>query len=197
MAKGFILRLTFTYLIIYFVIHFNDFSYFSLVRYRQFCCVSEKSRSPKKNRKSIQSCYSKCGPEPAALALPETSQKCGISGSIPDLIIRPCILTRSTVWFLHTLKLEKLWLIALIIWKSFQNYLKFLAVISRMWEREFIMHVHVFPAVQHEALLICDWNKKTSYKICLYWYELSDSEIFHIIHTPTERKKFMCLSNFK
>ena len=66
-----------------------------------------------------------------------------------------------------------------------------------MWKTEFIMHVHVLPAVEHEALLICDWNKKASYKICLYWYELSDSEIFHIIHASTKRKGFMCLSNLK
>ena len=50
------------------------------------------------------------------------------------------------------------------------------------------MHAHVFSAVQHAVFLICSWNKKTSYEICLYWYELSDSEIFHGIYASTERK---------
>ena len=59
------------------------------------------------------------------------------------------------------------------------------------------MHAHVFLAVQHAAFLICSWNKKTSYEICLYWYELSNSEIFHGIYASTERKEFMCLSNLK
>lgn len=54
--------------------------------------------------------------------------------------------------------------------------------------REFIMHVHVFLAVEHEALLICDWNKKTSYKICLYWYELPHSEIFQPYMHPLKEK---------
>lgn len=107
MTQEFILRLTFTYVIAYFIFSSNCFSYSRLFGYRKPYWVSGMGRSHTEEGKSTQTCYFKCGTGPAALEHLRPIRNAKFQVPPQTYWVSLWILTRSTAWFLHTLKLEK------------------------------------------------------------------------------------------